>query len=221
MEGSNFQSQLDALATADEPTRQQMMHLLLTHPEETLARIRREPQHYSRMKAIYELIQHIGYPQNAQILPWLVERIDRNRWDSKELAATIASFLPAAIAPYLIALLWDRARGQQSGWGYDVESVCTLLLSLDSDYATLCGPLIAWLLTLKAHPHELDPSFLLDVLKHIGANCAIYALPSLLDYLARETNTETRQQAIRLICSFEPALVAPYSQVNHGTIEHL
>ncbi len=213
MEESEFQSLFDTLATADEPIRQQALQTLSAHPEETLAEISRKPQHYSRTKAIYELIRHIGYPKNAQILPWLIGRIDMNGWDSEELTATIASFSPEVIAPYLVALLWDRAQHQQEGWGYDVESVCTLLLSLDSEYAAPCGPMVAWLFTLKADPRELDPSYLLDVLDHIGANCAIYALPCLLDYLEREKNTGRYQQIERLIASFDQVMVDPYKRV--------
>lgn len=221
MENSEIGFQLDALATANEPMRQHALQTLLAHPEETLAEIIRVPQHFSRDKAIYDLIRHIGYPQNVQILPWLVERIDRNDLHWKELIATIASFSPEVIAPYLIALLWDRAHHQQRGWGYDVESVCALLLSLDSQYAARCGPLLAWLFTLKEDPHELDPSFLLDVLEYIGANCAIYALPCLLDYLEREPEIELRRRAVQLIGSFDQAMVAPYRRVGQLAIEWL
>lgn len=221
MESNEIEVQLNALATASEPMRQHALQTLLARPEETLAEIIRVPQHFSRERAIYELIQHIEYPQNVQILPWLVERIDRNdpRW--KELVATIASFSPDVIVPYLIGFLWDRAQHPQRGWGYDVESVCLLFLSLDSQYAARCGPLVAWLFTFKEDPRELDPSFLLDVLEHIGANCAIYALPCLLDYLERETDMELRRRTVQLIRSFDQAAVEPYRRISQLAIEQL
>ncbi len=207
-----FEVNLDAVVSSNEQERQQIIAELVKHPNETLDAILKRHHGKSKWSFVIELIRRIGYPQNSRALPWLVDHIDRNSpaWD--ETIRAIADLEPEVVTPYLIEILWDRGRHRES-WGYDVESICVLLCQLDRAYAAWCGPVLAYLLTLKVDPAKLDPAFLLDALEKVGDACAVYALPCLIEFIERERQTEAGKQALRLIATLKKESLAPYTAI--------
>lgn len=211
-----FEAKLDAASFADNGTKQSLIQALADNPDETLNEITKGYHRKSRWAIMIEVIRAIGYPRNAQALPWLVDHIDRNSPAWRETVEVVTTLDPKVIAPHLVHVLWDKGEHRQ-GWGYDVESICVLLSELDSSYAALCGPTIAYLLGQHFDPTELDPGFLLDVLAKVGVSSASYALPVLIDRLQIGSPEYVLEQVKSLIASYSEEARAPYSLVMNQT----
>lgn len=186
---------------------------LVKSPDEAikvLVNALREPDKIRQAIAI-RVIRLIGYPKNESAIPSLVYHIgDPNLPGWGDAVNALTDMGLHVVIPYLIHALWNRDKNQY--WGADVEGMCNMLLTVDRIYAVACGPTLVYILGWSDLPpdKELDKSFLLDVLEKIGPDCAIYALPTLIDLVSREGTNVVGKQAQRLIQSFSKEALEPY-----------
>lgn len=215
-----FEGLMDEAAASQGNKRLQIVQQLASTPDETLKAITSGYQNKSRWRPMMEVLQAIGYPNNATAIRWLVDHVDKNSpaWD--ETLAVVRLIPPNAIAPYFISVLWPSDR-RQSEWGYDVESVCEAINSLGRDYAIPCGPTVAFILNLKVDPVLLDPTYLLDTLQTIGESGAEYAMPALLAFAEATPTNEYRERALQLIATFDRRQVDDYALVLSQTFRDM
>jgi hypothetical protein len=195
---------------------QQVILELSAHPEEMFERMAKGYHSKHTARVLIPALAAIGYPRNALHLPWLVAEVDRNSPAWYELISATGTLGPQVMVSYLVAKMWER-KVRDAEWCYDVESICTLLLQLDEAYAVGCGPVVAYLLSLEADPHELDPLFLMDVLEKIGSGSAAYAVPHLLAVLERQPSDDVREQTLKLIASYSAQDLEPYRHILKST----
>ena len=210
-----MQDQLEKAAHSNESDRAKIISEIVNQPDAlqgSLYVFTRPLKHLWGVAV--QVIRAIGYPKNASAIPSLVNFAGNMNAPGWEAAVETLDELGAPfVVPYLLAYLWDKERHQY--WGYDVEGICLMLSSVNREFAVMCGPTIAYLLSQEAStdPHDLDKGFLLDVLEKIGADCGEYALPTLISLLQREETYDLRTRIHRLIASFDKELLEPYRLV--------
>ncbi len=161
-----------------------------------------------------EIIHAIGYPRNAPGIPVLIAGVgDRNFVAWQEAVDALVEMGPDVVVPYLIQHM--LLRKPYLSWGSEVESICEMLwLIEDRTYLLRCGPVITSILNIEDIPPEyLDKEFMLDALEAIGPECAVYALPTLIQFAQKEGTNEQGMKARRLISSFSQEDRAPYTLV--------
>ncbi len=207
-----IESQFDEAASADEQERKRIISELASHPDETLnvAKQILDGPFKSRWLVAVQVIRAIGYPSNASALPQLIGQVsDINSAAWQEAVQTLVDMGKDVVVPHLIQAIWDRGRTNPY-WAPAMEDICSMLLSVDRDYAVQCGPTIAYLLGDKQLPANLDRSLFLDVLQKISPDCAVYALPSLIDLVHTQETSELHNQIKKLIASFPNKALEPY-----------
>ncbi|HVB23493.1 MAG TPA: hypothetical protein VNG51_16260 [Ktedonobacteraceae bacterium] len=217
-----LEEKLREAALADEQTREQIIRELASHPDDILSML----IHYiqfgpkggtERMAA--EVIFAIGYPRNKSAISVLIDRIgDLNAPSRKEAIQALLAMDADVIVPSPIQTLWDR--GQHIPyWGEATNGICAMLADekINRTFAVSCGPVIAYLLSqeILTRDTDLDFNYLLDVLKKIGKECAVYALPVLINLAQREEASELAMQARKRIASFDTTLSDLYTYVIH------
>jgi hypothetical protein len=207
-----IEDQLDKAIFADEQVQEHIIQELASRPDETLDETIRilKVAAKSRWGMAIKVIRAIGYPRNTKAIPQLIDQIgDLNSPAFQEAVQALNDMGVQVVVPHLIKVLGEK-KPENGYWLDSIAGICSMLRSVDREYAVQCGPAIAYLLSQKIPEKELDPWYLLIVLEKIGSQCAIYALPSLIQ-LAREGETsETRKQARDLIMLFDPAEREPY-----------
>ncbi len=199
---------------AERAIMEQTLRELANHPEESLAGIIHVIQ--NRYKLCWEIAFHflheMGYPRNAPALAELIQLVAEPYafpgYD--EALQVLQSVQPRDLAPYLIQALWDR--GQENRyWSSLVGGICTTIRELGYDYALLCGPVVAYLLSQK---DKLDHSSMLAPLELLSPHEKGYVLPVLIDLFSKEGVPQTtRDQARKLILSFPQETLQPYAQI--------
>ncbi len=215
-----LEEKLREAAQADEHTREHIIHDLASHADEILPalihRLQFGPKGGTQQMAAL-VIHAIGYPRNQSAIPALIERVeDLNAPARHEAAQALLAMPLEAVVPALIEVLLDRGR-HVLYWGEAVNGICAMMTRAGAsrDLALRCGPVIAYLLSQEslASDSDLERLYPLDVLKKIGEECAVYALPALISLVEREGTSDLGQEARELIASFNPALLEPYQLV--------
>src|SRR5260370_10090025 len=163
------------------------------------------------------VIHAISYAGNQSAIPALIDRVgDLNGPVWNEAVQALLAMPAAAVVPTVIGVLLDRGQ-HVLYWGEAVNGMCAMMTSAGAsrDLALRCGPVIAYLLSQEslAGDSDLERLYPLDVLKKIGEECAVYALPALISLLEREGTSELGKEAQELITSFNPPFLAPYQLV--------
>lgn len=210
-----IESQIDQAVSAEETTRQRIIHDLSQRPDETLAAVigmlKTAPK--SRWKVAVQVIRAIGYPYNIPAIPELIAQIgDLNSPAWREAAQTLMDMESPVIVPYLIEALLDMGK-TINHWLDEVAGICSLLTITPREYAVQCGPVITYLLDQETILADIDPWYLLTVLEKIGADCGTYALPTLIDIVRREGTSELGKQAQALITVYDSNQVKPYQRL--------
>lgn len=177
--------------------REQIIHSLATHPDETLdavIHILTRPKK-ALWKISVQVIRAIGYPQNARAIPTLIAHVgDQNSLAWQEAVETLLDMDIDVVVPHLIFDMWDKSHREY--WGSDVEGICSMLCMVDREYAVRCGPVITNILGQDGIPSdELDKGFLQQVLEKIGSDCAHYVMPTLIDVIQKEGSTDLGKEA--------------------------
>jgi hypothetical protein len=165
----------------------------------------------ARWRLATEIIHAIGYPRNVPGIPVLIAGVgDRNFVAWQEAVDALVEMGPDVVVPYLIRHM--LVRKLYVSWGSEVESMCEMLwLIEDRTYLLRCGPVISSILNIGDIPPEyLDKEFMLDALEAIGPECAVYALPTLIQFAQKEGTSEQGMQARHLMSSFSQEDQAPY-----------
>ena len=207
---------LREVAKADEQTKDRIIRELANNPDETLAPLMNilqvGPKGLDRIAV--RVIRAIGYPRNKSAMPQLIYLIgDLNSPAWTESAQTLLEMGTESVVPVLIHVLLDRGKNIPY-WRDTTEGICAMISGTDvnRDYASGCGPTIAFLLAQEnlALEIDLDSSYLLDALKKIGEESAMYALPSLISLVQREGTSELGKETQALIASFDATSLKPY-----------
>ncbi len=215
-----LEEKLREAAQADDHTREHIIRDLASRPDEMLPalihRLRSGPKGGTERMAA-RVIHAIGYPRNQSAILALIERVeDLNAPVWNEAIQTLLDMPAEAVIPAVIQVLLDRGQ-QVLHWDEAIDGMRALITSAGAsrDLALRCGPVIAYLLSQEslANDRDLDFGYLLDVLKKIGEECAVYALPALISFVQREGTSDLGQEARELIASFNPALLEPYRYV--------
>lgn len=209
---ATFMDKLRAALDGDEQTRERIIGDLAAHPDEVRDQMSRGFHDKHAARVLIPVFSALGYPANTDLIPWLVAEVDRNSPAWREVVQAVDKLGAHVIVPYVVQKLWER-KVRDPDWGYDVESICALLLELDRTFALGCGPAIAYLLSLGANPTELDPMFLMDVLERIGSSGAAYALPHLLAVAQQHPLSSISSQALKLINSYPATMRQPYERI--------
>lgn len=210
-----IQDQLEKAAHSNESDRAKIISEIANQPDAlqgSLYVFTRPLKHL--WEVAVQVIRAVGYPKNASAIPSLVDFAGNMNAPGWETAVeTLAELGAPIVVPYVIVYLWDKERHQY--WGDDVEGICLMLSSVNREFAVMCGPTIVYLLGQEApiSPHDLDKSFLLDVLEKIGADCGEYALPTLISLLQEKETRDLSPRIRRLIGSFDKELLEPYRLV--------
>ncbi len=208
-----FETQLEKAAFSQKEERAQMIQELAHYPDA----LQKAIHVLNYPKKVYwevatQVIRAIGYPRNAEAIPPLIAHVgDQNSLAWKEAVQALVDMGPQVVVPHLMLSLWDQDRHEY--WGGDVEGICSMLYyELEQEYAKQCGPLLSYILSRDdlPPPHDLDRGFLLNVLEKIGNDCAEYSLPTLIDFVRKEGESDVGKQAQRLIASFSEEVLRPY-----------
>lgn len=210
-------AKLDEARLADEQTREWIIRELASSPDETLEGVvgvlKTAQKH--RWKIAVQVIRAIGYPRNASAIPQLIDQVsDLNSPAGKEAGETLADMGPHVVVPHLIKTMLERSQRREY-WLEAVAGICSMLQSIERDFAIQCGPTVSYLLGQAVIDQELMPWswYLLLVLEKLGPECATYALPVLIDFVKREGASEEGKEALDLIASFDKEALEPYKWV--------
>jgi len=215
-----LEEKLREAALADGQTREQMIRELASHPDDILSLLIHSLQFGPKggtERIATEVICAIGYPHNKSAIPVFINRIgDLNAPCRKEAIQALLAMDADVIVPSLIQILLDRGQHVQY-WGEAANGICAMLADDKTHrrFVVPCGPVIAYLLSQQplARDADLDCNYLLDVLQKIGKQCAVYALPVLIEVAQREETSELAMQARKLIASFDTSLLDFYQYV--------
>jgi len=207
---------LEEARFADSQTKERIIQELADNPEETLIEtiavlgMAAKPL----WKLAIQVIRLIGYPRNAIAIPALIDQVaDGNSPARNEAMQTLIEMGVEAVSPYFIQTMLERK--SQKYWIDAIHGICTLLTlrTVGREYAVPCGPAITYLLgqdELSDDFEKLDPEYLLDALEKIGPECAVYALPTLLQRANKEGASRVGQQTRNLLASFDKKAREPY-----------
>ncbi|MDQ2903872.1 MAG: hypothetical protein M3Y81_09995 [Chloroflexota bacterium] len=211
---------LNEQRTYNDPLIDQVIRELCTHPQEVMPLLA-----YILNTGIIELwpaamraIEAIGYPENKEAIPALIEHTmlgnDPIEGDALQMLQELG---PSVVVPYFLEALWEMRDGKEAETrvypSTDFVGLCELLLSrrFGRAYMLPCGPLLTYTFDHLPQKKQLRATKqLLSVLEAIGPDSAIYALPSLLDLVRKEGTSDVAQRARRLVASFDAAALAPY-----------
>jgi HEAT repeat protein len=119
----------------------------------------------SRWRVAVQVIRAIGYPHNKPAISELIAQIgDLNSPAWREVAQTLMEMGSQVVVPYLIEALLDKGKNLNY-WPDEVAGICSLLTITPREYAVQCGPIINYLLGQETVFADLDPWYLLNVLK--------------------------------------------------------
>lgn len=203
----------EAASSENAQSRSQIIRELARYPDKlrsAIANLLKKRKRYL-YPVTAQVIHKMGYPGNAALFRLLLDYVgDKNSPVWQEAVQLLVTLGVQEVTPHLIKFVFYRDDHQY--WGDDVEGVCSMLCTVDREFAMPCGPVIAHILGKDdlPPPHDLDKGFLLDVLEKIGAECAEYALPALLDLLSKEGTSDIGQQTWRLVVSFDKEALEPY-----------
>jgi hypothetical protein len=164
-------------------------------------------------------VEAIGYPENAEALPSLIEHTmlgnDPIEYQAIQLLEEVG---PQAAAPYLIEVLWDDLHGEDDEtrkYPYaDFRGCCQLLFHRGRSYAVPYGPLLAFLFAQRSQRRQSQAAKdFFRVLELIGTEAGTYALPVLLAFMQSERSQELRQLAAHLINKYDERDRALYQRV--------
>lgn len=207
---------LEKIADASEVERpliiQDVLNEAKEHFEEVIA-YATGAQKILRQPAI-AIIRTVGYPDNKEAIGALVANVGDPNSPGWDLAGdTLCEVAPDIVGMYIVEYMFDCC--SHHAWE-DIDSICMWLASDDVDrvYAVNVGPCIAYVLSKDFYcgfPLH-DP---LTVLEKIGPECAIYALPILLELASmhKEDPKDLGERIWNFIGSFEPRQLAPYTRV--------
>ncbi len=154
------------------------------------------------------IIGEMGYPRNMSFIPVVIEHAysynDPAQSDALQVIGTLG---PEIMAPYFIERLWKNETSSSR------TDMFELLLNprLGQEYVAPCGPLVVYRFSqFPPSEQKVVGKLFLRVLEKIGPECAIYALPTLLDLVRKEGTSDVAQRARRLIASFDEQVLAPY-----------
>ncbi len=103
-------AKLDEASFSDEETKQQIVHDLAAHPDETLESIRgvlTQPQK-GRWRGAVQVIRAIGYPRNVPAIPELVDQVsDLNSPARNESIQALTEMERSVVVPHLMKALLD------------------------------------------------------------------------------------------------------------------
>jgi len=217
-----LEKKLREAARADEQTREHIIRELAGSLDEILPAV----LHYLQFgpkggteRIAAEVIRAIGYPRNKSAIPVLIDRIgDLNAPSRKEVVQTLLGMDPEEVVPALLQTLLDQGQ-HVLYWGEVTNGICAMLADekTSQEFALPCGSVIAYLLSQEGlkRASDLDFHYLLDVLKKIGKECAVYALPVLIILARQEEASELRGEAQKLIASFDTTSLESYKYVIH------
>lgn len=214
---ATFVNKLREALDGDEQTRKRIIRDLAAHPDEVREQMSRGFHGKHAARVLVPVFSAMGYPANADLIPWLVAEVDRNSPGWREVIQAVDKLGARVIVPYFVKMLWER-KVHDPNWCYDVESICALLLEVDRPFSLGCGPAVAFLLSLGANPAQLDPMFLMYVLERVGADAAIYALPHLLAVAQQHPSSDISSQALKLIESYPDDARQPYELLLAGAL---
>lgn len=202
---------------------ERVLQALATHPEESLEMLLYVLSNPIKVwwEEAVKIVSAIGYPQNAPAIPLLVAHACLgNDLAEKEAIQSLVALGPKIVVPYLLEALWDE--GQTSKYlSIKPEDIVWLLLdsALGPEYLIPCGSMVSDIL-LRIPPTQ--PAFrrkFLQVLERIGPQCAIYALPALLNILRQERGSDLGVQIRKLIATFDQEALEPYMQILQDSSE--
>ncbi len=211
-----IQELIQEALSAQREQRKHLVRQIASHPDEALefALSVLGTAGTARWRLATEIIHAIGYPGNAPAIRVLILGVgDKNFVSWQEAVDALLEMGPDFVVPYLIQYMLTVM--QNWSQGDDVESICEMLwLIEDRTYLLRCGPAITLILSREEIPPEhLDKEFMLDALEAIGPECAVYALPTLIQFALKEGTNEQGMKARRLMSSFSQEDRAPYALV--------
>src|SRR5262245_16086890 len=102
-----LREKLNEAATADQQTQQRIILELAARPHETLTEmVGMKGQRGGRQIMLLRVLSIIGYPHNAQAIPWMIATADPNRGAWLETVQTVAELGSEVAAPYIVESLW-------------------------------------------------------------------------------------------------------------------
>ena len=175
-------------------------------------------------EVIVQVIRAIGYPQNARVLPRVLDEFTDPNSPALLAALHVLDDLEEETASaYLLQLFWKYAyEYKESDVAYleVLECACSWIAMEETKraYAVAVGPLLAattdrW----SRDPYCRDS--VLDTLEKIGPASGNYALPSLLEVAVRERGSMLGKRVWKFIQSFDQGVLAPYHLVL-GEVQH-
>ncbi len=170
-----------------------------------------------------QIIRAIGYPQNARVLPHVLEEFtDVNSPALREVMRALDDLEEEIASAYLLQLFWKHAfEYKESPYSHSelayfevLDCVCNWISEKETKraYAEAVGPLLA----ATINRWSKDPFIrdaVLDTLEKIGPASGNYALPALLEWAEREKGSQAGQRVWKFIQSFERGVLAPYHLV--------
>jgi hypothetical protein len=82
----------------------------------------------SLQKPLMQIINHIGFPQNKDAIPWLIDiALDANDEREQDAIETLRHVPSSEVTPFWVALLLNE--GDQYDWEHTVKKVCVWLSS--------------------------------------------------------------------------------------------
>ncbi len=163
-----------------------------------------------------EVLYVMGYPHNARALPLLISAASDANWPGAPSSLdALQAMPPEAIAPFVVAFLWDKAKS--SSWRKQtIIDMCVVLYELyerGNATAVFCGPAVASILSSPEISDEEVLGYLLGALEVIGPECAQYATPALITLLERTPYVALHQRVNKLLATFAPEALIPYQQI--------
>jgi hypothetical protein len=156
-------------------------------------------------------ISTIGYPKNAVAIPQLMwTASDPNVPGAREALDCLEAIEARAIALYFVAALFaPESDRRYPGW----LNICSLLRCMDRRYLLPCGPALAHQIVVRGELKTWQVRNVLELLEEIGIDCAIYAMPALIEMIKQTKDTAITERTWHLMDSFPQEQLEPYSRV--------
>lgn len=200
---------LEQVTQLDKADRERLITEMVRQSNNTLltelASLLQQPKKHLWVSAI-QVVDAIGYPQNASLLPVVVEHLCDGNWPGwSEAIDVLTKIDPPIIAPLFIEVFMDQGISRNY-WTSDIEGICLAFIQMKRDYVATCVPSLVYILTRTEGQEEPDPEILLRALEHSEIASYPFAIPVLINVMKT-----AKQENVR---SFARSLVATFSSGN-------
>lgn len=207
---------LEQAAQLDKTGRERLIAEAVSWPENTLltelASILQQPKKHLWALAI-QVVNAIGYPRNASLLPIVVEHLSDGNWPGWSEAVDVLTKIDSPIvATLFVELLMDMGV-RRKYWTSDVEGLCLAFLQMKRDYVATCVPSLIYILTRTAGQEEPDPEILLKALEHSEIASYPFAIPVLIDIMKTAKQESVRSFARSMMAAFSFENMGPYLRI--------